>query len=88
MLEWKDEPGWWNGRHEGLKIPWALGLCGFKSRPRHPRFYESIYAARFQQRRIKIDLRLDWPKDLNYKILPVSSVNSPAAVNLNIFRRI
>ena len=25
-------PGWWNGRHEGLKILWPLRLCGFKSR--------------------------------------------------------
>ena len=24
--------GWWNGRHEGLKILWPLRLCGFKSR--------------------------------------------------------
>ena len=23
--------GWWNGRHEGLKILWPLRLCGFKS---------------------------------------------------------
>lgn len=22
---------WWNGRHEGLKIPWPLRLCGFES---------------------------------------------------------
>gem|GEM_PF-1011984 len=25
-------PGWWNGRHEGLKILWPQRLCGFKSR--------------------------------------------------------
>jgi putative endonuclease len=25
-------PGWWNGRHAGLKILWPLRLCGFKSR--------------------------------------------------------
>ena len=24
-------PEWWNGRHEGLKIPWPLRLCGFES---------------------------------------------------------
>ena len=23
---------WWNGRHEGLKIPWPSRLCGFESR--------------------------------------------------------
>ena len=28
-------PWWWNGRHEGLKIPWASRPCGFKSRPRY-----------------------------------------------------
>ncbi len=28
-------PGWWNGRHEGLKIPWLLQPCGFKSRFGH-----------------------------------------------------
>ena len=28
-------PRWWNGRHEGLKIPWLLQLCGFESRSRH-----------------------------------------------------
>ena len=26
---------WWNGRHEGLKIPWPLWLCGFESRFEH-----------------------------------------------------
>ena len=26
---------WWNGRHEGLKIPWPLRLCGFESRFEH-----------------------------------------------------
>ena len=26
------QPGWWNGRHAGLKILWPLRLCGFKSR--------------------------------------------------------
>ena len=28
-------PEWWNGRHEGLKIPWLLQLCGFESRFGH-----------------------------------------------------
>lgn len=27
--------GWWNGRHERLKISWANSLCGFKSRSAH-----------------------------------------------------
>ena len=30
-------PGWWNGRHEGLKILWLLQLCGFKSRSGYER---------------------------------------------------
>ena len=30
-------PEWWNGRHEGLKIPWPLRLCGFESHFRYPR---------------------------------------------------
>ena len=28
-------PEWWNGRHEGLKIPWPLRLYEFESRFRH-----------------------------------------------------
>ena len=28
----KRMPEWWNGRHEGLKIPWSLRPCGFESR--------------------------------------------------------
>ena len=28
-------PKWWNGRHEGLKIPWPLRLCGFESHFRY-----------------------------------------------------
>ena len=28
-------PEWWNGRHEGLKIPWALRPCGFEPRFRY-----------------------------------------------------
>ena len=28
-------PWWWNGRHEGLKIPWPFRLCGFESRLGH-----------------------------------------------------
>ena len=31
----KPPPEWWNGRHEGLKIPWPLRLCGFESRFGH-----------------------------------------------------
>ena len=30
-----NRPGWWNGRHEGLKIPWPLRSCGFESRSGH-----------------------------------------------------
>ncbi len=28
-------PKWWNGRHEGLKIPCPLRACGFKSHLRY-----------------------------------------------------
>ena len=28
-------PWWWNGRHEGLKIPCPLRACGFKSHLRY-----------------------------------------------------
>ena len=28
-------PGWWNGRHEGLKIPCPKRACGFESRSRY-----------------------------------------------------
>ncbi len=30
-----NEPKWWNGRHEGLKIPCSLRACGFKSHLRY-----------------------------------------------------
>ena len=30
-LQIKFLPGWWNGRHVGLKIQWPLWLWGFKS---------------------------------------------------------
>ena len=33
-------PGWWNGRHAGLKILWPLRLCGFKSRSGYPEAQE------------------------------------------------
>ena len=31
-IKGKEMLEWWNGRHEGLKIPWPLRLCGFESR--------------------------------------------------------
>ena len=39
-------PRWWNGRHEGLKIPWLLQLCGFESRSRHEK-RDRVYLPRF-----------------------------------------
>ena len=33
-------PKWWNGRHEGLKIPWALRPCGFEPRFRYKDFIQ------------------------------------------------
>ena len=34
-------PGWWNGRHNGLKIRWTLRPCRFESGPRHVDSYRS-----------------------------------------------
>ena len=34
-IKGKEMLEWWNGRHEGLKIPWPLRLCGFESRFEH-----------------------------------------------------
>ena len=31
------------GRHEGLKIPWPLRLCGFKSRFEYDMEYDMLY---------------------------------------------
>ncbi len=40
--------GWWNGRHEGLKILWPLRLCGFKSRSEYRGCLQiSIWVASF-----------------------------------------
>ena len=36
-------PRWWNGRHEGLKIPWLLQLCGFESRSRHVNLDQAFF---------------------------------------------
>ena len=40
-------PGWWNGRHAGLKILWPLRLCGFKSRSGYPEAQEVKLASCF-----------------------------------------
>ena len=38
------------GRHEGLKIPWPLRLCGFKSRFEYESsFFERLYEYRFMK---------------------------------------
>ena len=34
-------PGWWNGRHDGLKNR-CRKVCGFKSRPGHHFFFQSF----------------------------------------------
>ena len=40
-------PEWWNGRHEGLKIPWALRPCGFEPRFRYFGINKVTYKSTF-----------------------------------------
>jgi|SaaInlV_200m_DNA_3_1039701.scaffolds.fasta_scaffold01695_10 hypothetical protein len=32
---WRLQLGWWNGRHERLKISCSIRACGFDPRPEH-----------------------------------------------------
>ena len=52
LLFYFQAPGWWNGRHAGLKILWPSRLCGFESRPGYALFSPLIiftFYLRFKQ---------------------------------------
>ena len=70
-------PEWWNGRHEGLKIPWPLRLCGFESHFRYPRGRISATPLFCACILLSIDVVRDATRDELQQVPKSSSVSLP-----------
>ena len=70
LLFYFQAPGWWNGRHAGLKILWPSRLCGFESRPGYSKTvrYRTVFSFYFIARFTKI------PQSSSYGIISHSAI--------------
>ena len=77
------KPGWWNGRHRGLKIPRSLRPCRFKSGSGyHPPLIDGTIAKLVRPQPAKLLFAGSSPAGSSMNRCLLDTEQSPASIHL------